>query len=278
MPFPPPARLIARFGRWEWIAGASVGALLIGIGTCAWCGDSRDLARAQARPAASPGPAAGSAAEITALQMALNRETEAREQLAQEVASLRERIESGATAASPDRPAPAPDRGAQRSMFDANSLVAAGIAPADAQELRARWEGNELEKIRLIDRATREGWLGTAQYQNQLNALEGQLREGLSEPDYDRYLYASGRNNRARITDVLANSAGEIAGLHAGDTILSYAGKRVFSIEELRELATSSRPGGSIPMEVLQDGALVTLYVPGGPVGVMLRPERQAPR
>jgi len=52
----------------------------------------------------------------------------------------------------------------------------------------------------------------------------------------------------------------------------------VFSIEELRELATSSRAGDTIRVEVLHDGEVETLYVPGGPIGLMLKPEHQAPR
>lgn len=258
------------------------GTLLIWIGSCALCSDSGDLAHQQPSPA-QPGnrPISESDAEIAALRMALDREVEAREQLAREVASLREQIDSGTTPgreSDASAPGAAPDRDARRSRFDASSLVAAGMASADAQELRSRWESTELDKIRLIDRATREGWLGTAQYQQQMQALEGDLRAGLNEADYDRYLYATGRNNRARITDVLANSPGEAAGLRAGDTILSYGGKRVFSIEELRELATTSRPGQSIPVEALQNGAVVRLFVPGGPIGVMLEPEHQAPR
>jgi hypothetical protein len=270
-----------RFERWPWAAAVGAGALLLWIGSCALCSDSGDLASEQPLPARpSDRPSSDSDAEIAALRMALDREVEAREQLAREVASLREQIESGST--SPGESAPSSpaerDRGARRSMFDGNALVAAGMAPADAQELRSRWESTELDKIRLIDRATREGWLGTAQYQQQMQALEGDLRAGLSEADYDRYLYATGRNNRARITDVLANSPGETAGMRPGDTILSYGGKRVFGIEELRELATSSRPGESIPVEVLQDGEVVRLFVPGGPIGVMLQPEHQPPR
>lgn len=272
----------SRFEPWPWAAGVGVAALLLWVGSCALCSDAGDLGREQHRPAASSDrPTADSDAEIAALRMALDREVEAREQLARDVVSLREQIDSGASRdrrSAATSPEVAGDRSSQRSRFDGNSLIAAGMAPADAQELRSRWENSELEKIRLIDRATREGWLGTAQYQQQMQALDGNLRQELSEADYDRYLYATGRSNRARITDVLANSPGEAAGLRAGDTILSYGGKRVFSIEELRELATSSRPGESIPVEVLQNGDQVRLYVPGGPIGVMLQPEHQPPR
>ena len=235
-----------------------------------------DERRQRERDAQRPGPGFERRA-LVPLAYHRDREIEAREQLAWEVASLREQLGSG-TQREPAANAPAPTPGTQRSMFDRDSLVAAGMAAADAQELRTRWESTELEKIRLIDRATREGWLGTAQYQEALRGLETSLRGDLNDVDYDRYLYATGRNNRARVTDVLANSPGEAAGFRAGDTVLSYDGKRVFSIEELRELATRSRPGDTIRVEVLQDGQIQTLTVPGGPIGLMMKPEHQAPR
>jgi hypothetical protein len=271
-----------RLGRPEWWIAAGIAALLLWVATCALCGDAGDSARGQRSPTAPAGGAApDSDAQIIALRLALDREVEAREQLALEVAVLREELAarasaSGKEAANP--PGAASARDAQQSMFDGKALVSAGIAPADAQELRARWESTELAKIQLIDRATREGWLGTAQYQEELRALESDFRRGLSEPDYDRYLYATGKNNRARITDVLANSQGEAAGFHPGDTVVSYGGKRVFSVEELRELATRSDPRESIRVEVIQDGSPVTLYVQGGPIGLMLKPEHQAPK
>jgi hypothetical protein len=266
------------FARWDWIAGAAAGALVLWIASYGLCSQA-DVARVARTEEPIRGEPADASLEIAALRTALDREVEAREQLAWEVASLREQIASGDRASRDSAASPTPpDRGAERSMFDGNALISAGMAASDAQQLRTRWESTELEKIQLIDRATREGWLGTAQYQQQMQALEGDLRRDLSETDYDRYLYATGRSNRARITDVLANSQGEAAGLRPGDTFLSYDGKRVFSIEELRELATSSRPGQSVAIEVLQDGEVVRLFVAGGPIGVMLKPEQQAPR
>jgi hypothetical protein len=265
--------------RWEWIGGALAGALLVWIASGALCGDAKESARLQPPPAKSAGGAApDSDAQIVALRLALDREVEAREQLALEVAALRDQMKAGGSASSPQAEnGLAAPRGARESMFDGNSLVSAGVPPADAQELRTRWESTEMGKIQLIDRATREGWLGTARYQEELKALESDFRGSLSEQDYDRYLYAIGRNNRARVADVLGSSPGEAAGFHPGDTIVSYGGKRVFGVEELRELATRSSPRESVRVEVIQNGSPVTLYVPGGPIGLMLKPEHQAP-
>jgi PDZ domain len=266
--------------RGQWIAGAFAGALLVWIASCALCGDAKESARLQPPAEKSSGGAApDSDAQIVSLRLALDREVEAREQLALEVAALRDQLQASGSASRPQAEnSPAvPPRGARDSLFDGSSLVSAGVPPADAQELRTRWESSEMGKIRLIDRATREGWLGTAQYQEELKALESDFRGSLSEADYDRYLYATGRNNRARVADVLGSSPGEAAGFHPGDTIVSYGGKRVFGVEELRELATRSNPRESVRVEVIQNGSPVTLYVPGGPIGLMLKPEHQAP-
>ncbi len=266
--------------RWAWIAGTAVGLLLLWIASCALCSPSGEIEGT--RSAVRPRRAAATAdAEMAALRMALDREVEARERLALELESLRAQIVSSGRAADDPRATDSPSAaggGAQRPMFDRDALVAAGIDPRAAQDLRGRWEGVEMEKIRLGDRARREGWAGTAQHGQELRALDDELRQELSQAEYDRYLYATGKANRARVTDVIGRSPADDAGFEPGDTLLSYDGDRIFSIEEIRDRATGSRPGDSIRVEVLRDGERLSLNVPGGPLGLMLAPERQAPR
>src|SRR5262245_630072 len=139
-----PATPHPRFDMRWWIAGAAAFLLLVWIASCALCSRSEPIARAPRAPSESTGSSARTDdAEIVALRRALDREVEAREHLELEVASLRERLDSGAVTATPgaEGAAATADRGTQRSMFDGNSLVAAGIAPGDAQSLRTRWEG-----------------------------------------------------------------------------------------------------------------------------------------
>ena len=265
--------------RWEWVASAAVGLLLLWIASCALCSQSGEVEGK--RSALHPRRAATTAdAEMAALRMALDREIEARERLALELESLRAQIDGSDRTAGDPRAADAQSAaggGAQRPMFDRDALVAAGIDPRAAQDLRGRWEGVEMEKIRLGDRARREGWAGTAQHGQELRALDDELRQELSQAEYDRYLYATGKANRARVTDVIGRSPADDAGFEPGDTFLSYDGDRVFSIEEIRDRATRSRPGDPIRVEVLRDGERLSLNVPGGPLGLMLAPERQAP-
>src|SRR5438093_839513 len=81
-----------------------------------------------------------------------------------------------------------------------------------------------------------------ATYQAELQAIDSELRSDLTDADYDRYLYASGRSNRAGIAAVIGSSPGESARFRPGETLVRYGGKRVFSVEELLELPTRRDP------------------------------------
>lgn len=263
--------------RRERVVGVAVGALVLLIASV-----SLRAHRAEVAVAETPAPShhAGTPvadAEIEALRMALDGEIAAREDLAREVASLREQIEHSDDGGAEQRSANSPSHGARRRAFDSDALVALGVPRRDAQALRERWEAAEREKIQLNDRATREGWAETPEYQKERFALDDKLRQELSEGDYDRYLYATRRPNRARVTDMLAHSPGDDAGLQPGDMVLSYDGERVFSGDEIRERAAKRRPNESIPVEVLRNQSTQTLYVRGGPLGLVFVPDHQTP-
>ncbi|MBW2497079.1 MAG: PDZ domain-containing protein, partial [Deltaproteobacteria bacterium] len=166
----------------------------------------------------------------------------------------------------------------QRRAFDINSLVASGIDREEADSLRALWEEVQLARMYLTDEAEREGWSGTARHRQELRALETGLREELSPEIYDRYLYATGKKNRARVVDVIGRSPGERAGFAMGDTILSYDGQRVFSVDEVRKLSSSGRPGEVVRIEVARGDSTAVLEVPRGPIGLMLMPHAEPPR
>jgi hypothetical protein len=230
------------------------------------------------------------AAELQAIRIELTREIESRERLEREVSRLQTRLdlldsqtaelEQAAGSLSERDPvgdAEAPDFG-QRRAFDSAALVASGVDPDEARSLRALWEEIQLERMYLTDEAEREGWAGTARHRQELRALETDLRQELGPEIYDRYLYATGKKNRARVVDVIGRSPGETAGFAVGDAILSYDGNRVFSVEELRKLSSSGRRGEMVRIEVARGSSTIVLDVPRGPIGLMLMPHAEPPR
>jgi hypothetical protein len=247
--------------------------------------------RASPTAGAGDGTAGASqASELRALRAELELEIASRERLEREVSRLQARIDTlDSQTAELEQAAIPRDEGeqvgetraqdaSQRRAFDSSALVASGIDPEEAESLRALWEEVQLERMYLTDEAEREGWAGTARHRQELRALETGLREELSPEVYDRYLYATGKKNRSQVVDVISHSPGERAGFRVGDTILSYDGQRVFSVEEVRKLSSSGLRGEMVSIEVARGDSTTVLQVPRGPIGLMLMPHAEPPR
>lgn len=184
-------------------------------------------------------------------------------------------VPSATTTATRERPEP-PRTASQRR----GALVAAGVDPALAEDLVLREAQRSLEQLSLRDQAIREGWLGTEQYREELsriNADARSLREEIGDDTYDRYLYATGEDNRVRVDAVIPGSAAEIAGLQAGDLIESYAEERLFDFSELRNKTTEGEYGEQVAVQVRRAGRVVETWVPRGPLGVTLTSARVEP-
>ena len=222
--------------------------------------------------------------EIAELRRRLDHETRARRELERqldalqrEVAGLRNDVEHGFAADSgavaegeaADGEADA-DRNSRQAWFDEQALITAGMDTARARELTLFFEQLELDRLRLRDRAAREGW-DRAQRREEFEALqdrEASLREQLGEDEYAAYLYAAGRPNQVEITDVLASAPAGQAGILAGDRILRYANERIYSPRELRVATTQGLAGESVEVEVERDGETLRFYISRGPLGV----------
>jgi hypothetical protein len=241
-------------------------------------------------------------AELDELRAALEFERHARAALAEEVAELRRALAEGrvrggaaapaaAAAAAADASAArtaaaAPDTrsGAARLQddedaeprFDAEALVQAGLPDADVERLRARWEAFELDKLEVNDLGLREGWKGR-RFRREHRALREALRAELGD-EWDAYLYATGKENRVRVNNVLADSLASNVGFEEGDLILSYAGERVYQPGELQSRSARCPDGAFVSVEVVRDGELDTLRVPCGPLGVLVDHVKEAPR
>lgn len=165
----------------------------------------------------------------------------------------------------------------QELWFDETSLLDAGLEPKDFEQLKQRFEQNELDKLELINRATREGWAGKSRFFKAMMQQEQQFKQSLTTDEYDIVLYASGRPNRIEVTDVLERSAANMAGIRAGDVILSYAGTPISHQHDLQQLTTQGDEGEMVPVRVLRDQEVVTTYVPRGVLGTRFKPVRRSP-
>jgi hypothetical protein len=180
----------------------------------------------------------------------------------------------GAGSGEPSRP---PGPAAELSVAD---LVAAGIPVDRAQRVREIADRVAMERLRLEDRAGREGWLGSGRYAAELGEINRQVeaaREELGPDAYDHLLYASGRPNRVAVRSVIAGSAAEAAGILPGDRVLRYAGDAVFDGEALRAATRAGDPGATIPVELERDGSTLLLYLPRGPIGIRMGFVRERP-
>lgn len=162
------------------------------------------------------------------------------------------------------------DGEAGRAWFDEQALVASGMNEARAQELRLFFEQLEFERMRLRDRAAREGWDRSARRAEFeiLDEREDTLRAQLGEDEYAAYLYASGRPNRVEVASVLASAPAGLAGIRAGDRILRYANERIYSPRELRAATAAGTFGDPVEIEVERDGQSLRFYLARGPMGV----------
>ena len=139
---------------------------------------------------------------------------------------------------------------------------------ATVKQTRERFEQLEMDRLFLRDRAIREGWIGTVRYSNEVEKLEGRKQDiniSLGDTGYDAYLYATNQSNRVVIREMLQGSPARTAGLLPGDVVLRYDGKRMFATRDLQNATASGRGGESIPVEIVRNGQVMTLYLQRGP-------------
>ena len=171
-----------------------------------------------------------------------------------------------------------------RGQFDSNevynNLLGSGIDPSIAEDIKLRSDQFTLQRLALIDQATREGWRESEEFDERINALRElrpDIRAELGDEDYDQYRFVSGLDNRVRIGSIIDGSNASLAGLQAGDLVVRYAGDRVFSMRELQSATQGGALGEVVSLEVQRAGQLVTLDLQRGPLGVTLQSDRVEP-
>ena len=196
------------------------------------------------------------------------------------VAALARAPEAAVSSGSEPVPVSAPDTPRASSRLDDEAFLDAGFTRSEVAAFRTRMDDIQLERLYLRDRAAREGWLATRRYMEESRALDDQrtgAREEFGDELYDWAMYSTGHANRVQITEVMEASAAAEAGLAPGDVIYAYADRQIFSGGELRDETTAGTAGETTPVDVVRDGESLRVYVPRGPLGIMVKPSSQEP-
>lgn len=246
---------------------------------------SSDAAPTAAPPRASGAPALAAPVGLAVLDSRLVQLRNEIERLSRRVVALEQR-QSAAPSAGPttaassdgaDEPPPLPvDTPEDRYA----ALVSVGVEAERADEILERQSRQELARLELRDRATREGWVDSEQYRETAAAMRREavsLRSEIGDSSYDLYLYSTGASNRVQIDSVMQGSAAYEYGLQPGDVIESYADRRIFNGRELREATTGGIRGETVPVRIRRGDQIMEAWLPRGPIGITLEPARAAP-
>jgi len=265
------------------VIAAAVGAgLLVGYAVSAWLHRSPPEPPLAAPFSAEPeaGDAGSVEAEIAALRAALDDERGLRGALEMEIEMLRREVVPEAAEGrevAPNTKAPAHGAPERKEWFDEAALVERGVDDRRAAWLRERFDALQMDELYLRNEAAREGWLGKSRYHRLVRDLRTASREEIGDRDYDLLLYASGRDNRVLLSDVLQNSPAAAAGVEPGDILVRYDDRAIFSSLELITATRQGEPRSTVPVDLVRDGEPLRLYVPQGPLGVRIQPLRLFP-
>ena len=186
-----------------------------------------------------------------------------------------ETLEKNQSEVSPDKEAPNKSRQVTRSRPvkpDRENLLLAGVNPDIADDVLRRMSQQEYRRLELQNLIQRGGD-DARQYRAELRELNRNrisLRSELGDETYDQYLYSSGQNNRVKVSSVMTDSPAELSGFQNDDVILYYDEQKILSWNDIRSATIQGEIGSYTNVEILRDGARMTLMVPRGTLGVQL--------
>jgi hypothetical protein len=161
------------------------------------------------------------------------------------------------------------DRGARmRDLQDmrAERLVAGGFTEERAKQILQLEDETRMAALQAEYEALRNG--ETLSPWDRASGYQDSLREQLGDADYEKYLTAQGSQASVTVREVIGSSPANRAGLRPGDQILSYDGKRVFGMNDLRSMAFSGDPGEDVIVDIERNGQRMQLVLPRGPLGI----------
>lgn len=145
------------------------------------------------------------------------------------------------------------------------AMIEAGLAPGRADHILRREEELRYESMQAVFEARNSGE-SIDRFSTNFNP-DAMLREEIGDAEYELYLKGNGRPTSVGISNVMASSPGERAGLQSGDEIVGYDGERVFSSFELMQL-TMAGGEGNVVIDVVREGSPMQIVLPRGPIGV----------
>jgi C-terminal processing protease CtpA/Prc len=145
-------------------------------------------------------------------------------------------------------------------------LVAGGFTESRAQKILEFEDEARMAALQAEYEARRDG----EEFDPWARAVDFQavLRERLGDAEYEKYLTAQGSQASITVREVIGSSPANQAGLRPGDRILSYDGKRVFGMNDLKSLAFSGDPGEDVIVDIERNGQRMQLVLPRGPLGI----------
>jgi len=241
---------------------------------------------------AAPGQAqvqgldAGTEARIAALEQAVSGERDARLVLEEQLHGLYAELErfdspemdellrtlaesSKAREQARTQRAAGRDRGARMKDLEnlrVGQLVANGFTEGRAKQILELEDEARMAVLQAEYEARRNGeefdaWGRAVDFQET-------LRERLGDVEYEKYLTAQGGQASITVREVIGSSPANRAGLRPGDRILSYDGKRVFGMRDLRSMAFSGDSGEDVIVDIERNGQRMQLVLPRGPLGI----------
>jgi len=144
-------------------------------------------------------------------------------------------------------------------------MIDAGFTPSEAEWIMRRESELQMEALQARYDARRAG--ESVSFFNRGSGANT-IRDELGDDGYERYLAANGRSTSIAVSSVLEGSPALTAGLQPGDQIVSYDGRRVFSMDEITTLTMTGEAGQNVLVDISRNGVPMQVSIPRGPLGI----------
>ncbi len=260
---------------------ASLGAGLV-LG--AWYQSNGDGFVDKAETAGTGLPATVDGERLRKLEQAVSEEREARQQLEEQILALTEQLagtQPSAVVEAREQRAVQSETASRDSRRDRSDwasrlrimkerrleqLMTNGYSEIEASQVLKAESDAQLQAMKNVWEAQRNG--DSIDPFDNRNSAQALLREQLGDAEYERFLSAQQQPVAVQIVSIMEGGPGSLAGIKEGDEIVSYNGKRTFSMTDLRNETMQGAVGEDVVVEIDRDGLRMQLTIPRGPIGM----------